>query len=152
MGVVYRARQVNLDRIVAVKLLPSGPLSREDAVGRFRAEASAAAALRHPHIVAIHEVGEHEGRPYFSMDLIEGQTLAELVRDAPLPARRAAGYMKTVAEAIQYAHEHNIVPRDLKPSNIIVDELDQPHITDLANQPHPSRGNDASAQKSSCDW
>ena len=131
MGVVYRARQVNLNRMVAVKLLPPGPLRHEDAVGRFRAEESAVAALRHPHIVAIHEVGEHEGRPYFSMDLIEGQTLAELARDAPLPARRAAGYMKTVAEAIQYAHDHNIVHRDLKPSNIIVDELDEPHITDF---------------------
>jgi serine/threonine-protein kinase len=72
MGVVYRARQVSLDRIVALKLLPFGAFSRDDTVQRFRAEATAAAGLQHPNIVAIHEVGEHEGQPYFSMDYVEG--------------------------------------------------------------------------------
>ena len=90
MGVVYRARQINLDRIVAVKLLPFSQFTSEEAVQRFQAEASAAAGLQHPNIVAIHEVGSHEGQHYFSMDFIEGRTLAEVVREKPLPAKRAA--------------------------------------------------------------
>ncbi len=131
MGVVYKARQVNLDRIVALKLLPFGQFSREDVVQRFQTEAAAAAGLQHPHIVAIHDVGEQEGQHYFSMDFIEGQTLAEVVREKPLPARRAASYLKTIAEAVHYAHQHGILHRDLKPSNILIDRSDQPRITDF---------------------
>ena len=131
MGVVYRARQINLDRIVAVKLLPFGQFSSEEAVQRFQAEASAAAGLQHPNIVAIHEVGEHEGQHYFSMDFIEGRTLAEVVREKPLPAKRAAAYLKTIAEAVHYAHQHGILHRDLKPSNVLIDASDQPRITDF---------------------
>ena len=131
MGVVYKARQLNLDRFVAVKLLPFGQFSREEVVQRFRAESAAAAQLQHPNIVAIHEVGEQEGQHYFSMDLVIGHTLAELVRDQPLPPRRAAAYLKTIAEAVHYAHEHGVVHRDLKPSNVIVDASDQPRITDF---------------------
>ncbi len=131
MGVVYKARQLDLDRLVAVKLLPFGQFSRDDLVQRFRAEATAAASLQHPNIVAIHEVGEHEGQHYFSMDLVEGHTLAELVRDQPLPAKRAAAYLKTIAVAVYYAHQHGILHRDLKPSNIIIDTANQPRITDF---------------------
>jgi serine/threonine protein kinase len=131
MGVVYKARQLKLDRLVAVKLLPFGQFSRAEVVERFRAEASAAASLQHPNIVAIHEVGEHEGQHYFSMDLIKGQTLTELVRDQPLPAKRAATYVKTIAEAVNYAHQHGILHRDLKPSNVLIDVNDQPRITDF---------------------
>ncbi|MCL4855439.1 MAG: serine/threonine protein kinase, partial [Bryobacteraceae bacterium] len=131
MGVVYRARQINLGRLVAVKLLPFGQFSREDLVQRFRTEAAAAAALRHPNIVAIHDVGEHEGQQYFSMDLIAGHTLAEAVWDQPVSARRGAVYVKTIAEAVQYAHEHGVLHRDLKPSNVLIDESEQPHITDF---------------------
>jgi len=129
MGAVYKARQLNLDRIVALKLLPFGPFSRPDLLHRFRSEASAAAALQHPHIVAVHDVGEHDGQPFFSMDFVAGQTLAEVVRDQPLPAKRAAGYLKTIAEAVHYAHQHGILHRDLKPSNILIDSADQPRIT-----------------------
>jgi eukaryotic-like serine/threonine-protein kinase len=131
MGVVYRARQINLDRVVAVKVLPFGQFSSAEAVQRFQTEASAAAGLQHPNIVAIHEVGEVEGRPFFSMDFIEGQTLAEMVREQPLPARRAGAYLKTIAEAVYYAHQHGILHRDLKPSNVLIDETDQPRITDF---------------------
>ena len=131
MGAVYKARQLNLDRLVALKLLPFGQFSRDDLLQRFRSEASAAAALQHPNIVAVHDVGEHDGQPFFSMDFVEGRTLAELVRDQPLPAKRAAAYLKTIAEAVHYAHQHGILHRDLKPSDILIDTSDQPRITDF---------------------
>jgi len=131
MGAVYKARQLNLDRLVALKLLPFGQFSRDDLLQRFRSEASAAAALQHPNIVAVHDVGEHDGQPFFSMDFVEGRTLAELVRDQPLPAKRAAAYLKTIAEAVHYAHQQGILHRDLKPSNILIDTSDQPRITDF---------------------
>lgn len=131
MGIVYRARQVSLNRIVAVKMLLFGKFSSDEFVQRFETEAQAVASLQHPNIVAIHEVGEHEGQHYFSMDYIEGKSLAELVRENPLPGKRAAGYLKTIAEAIHYAHEHGLLHRDLKPSNVLIDEFDQPRITDF---------------------
>lgn len=131
MGVVYSARQLSLNRMVAVKMILAGQLATPTEVRRFRAEAEAAATLQHPNIVAIHEIGEHHGQPYFSMDFIEGQSLAELSRDGPLPARRAAAIMQTVAEAIGHAHQRGILHRDLKPSNIVLDILGRPHITDF---------------------
>jgi serine/threonine protein kinase len=131
MGAVYKARQLNLDRLVALKLLPLGAWSGADLVQRFRSEASAAAALQHPNIVAVHDVGEHESQPFFSMDFVEGRTLAELVRDQPLPAKRAAAYLKTIAAAVHYAHQQGVIHRDLKPSNILIDVADQPRITDF---------------------
>ena len=131
MGVVYKARQMSLNRVVAVKMILGGRLAGVKAVDRFHAEAQMAASLRHPNIVAIHEIGEHEGQHYFSMDLVEGKNLAELVRDNPLPAARAARYVEATAQAIHYAHERGILHRDLKPSNVLVDEFDQPRITDF---------------------
>jgi serine/threonine protein kinase len=131
MGIVYRARHASLDRIVAVKMLLFGPLSSPEFVKRFRAEASAAASLLHPNIVAIHEVGVHQGQQYFAMDYVEGQSLAKLLANGPLPARRATSYLKTIAEAIHYAHERGILHRDLKPSNVLIDANDQPRVTDF---------------------
>lgn len=131
MGVVYQARQVSLNRMVAVKLLQFGRLAGAKSKTRFRAEAEAAASLQHPNIVAIHEVGEHEGQQYFSMDYVDGADLAELVREKPLPPRRAAAYVQPVAEAIHYAHQRGVLHRDLKPSNILIDCGDQPRITDF---------------------
>jgi tetratricopeptide (TPR) repeat protein len=131
MGVVYRARQVSLNRDVAVKMLLFGEFSSPEFVRRFRMEAEAAASLQHPNIVAIHEIGEHEGQHYFSMDLIEGQTLAELIRHKPVPARRAALMVKTIAEAVDYAHQRGVLHRDLKPSNVLIDAAARPHITDF---------------------
>ena len=131
MGVVYKARQVSLDRIVAVKLLLAGALSSPEFVKRFRVEASAAASLQHPNIVTIHEVGVHQGQHFLVMDYVDGPSLAKRVAQQPLPAKRAAAYLKTVAEAVHFAHEHGILHRDLKPSNILLDTADQPRITDF---------------------
>jgi WD40 repeat protein/tRNA A-37 threonylcarbamoyl transferase component Bud32/tetratricopeptide (TPR) repeat protein len=131
MGVVYRARQTSLNRDVALKMILAGHLARPEDVRRFRAEAEAAAGLQHPNIVAIHEVGEHEGHHYFSMDLVEGTNLAQFLRDGPLPARRAAGYVKIVSEAIHFAHTRGILHRDLKPSNVLIDSDDAPKVTDF---------------------
>src|SRR5262249_50737734 len=131
MGIVYRARQRSLKRIVALKMIPFGPLATRESVLRFRAEAEAAAHLQHPNIIAIHEVGQCDGQHFFSMDYVEGGTLADLLRDGPLPARRAAEYLRTIAQAVHYAHEQGILHRDLKPSNILIDRQDQPRITDF---------------------
>jgi outer membrane protein assembly factor BamB len=131
MGVVFRARQVSLDRTVAVKMILAGQLASEEDVRRFRAEAESAAGLQHPSIVAIHEVGEHAGQPFFSMDFVEGRSLAELARERPMPAARAAGYVKEVAEAIGFAHRRGILHRDLKPSNVLIDAFDRPRVTDF---------------------
>jgi eukaryotic-like serine/threonine-protein kinase len=131
MGVVWKARQVSLNRIVAVKLLLAGKFSSPEFVKRFRAEAEAAANLQHPNIVAIHEVGEHEGQQYFSMDYVEGQNLAQLVAEKSLPAKRAAAHVKTIAQAVHYAHQRGVIHRDLKPSNVLIDANDQPRVTDF---------------------
>src|SRR5688572_9293814 len=138
MGIVYKARQMSLNRIVAVKLLLFGRFSHPEFVQRFRVEAAAAAALQHPNIVAIHEVGEHDGQPYFSMDYVEGTNLADLVREHALPPKRAAVHLKQIAEAIHFAHQKGVLHRDLKPSNVLLDQFDQPRITDfgLAKQLH----------------
>ena len=131
MGLVYKARQKSLDRIVALKLLLFGPHAPPDSVKRFRAEAVATAALQHSNIVAIHEVGFCEGQHFIAMDYVEGGSMAALIHGSPLPARRAAGYVKTIAEAMHYAHERGILHRDLKPANVLIDASDQPRVTDF---------------------
>lgn len=131
MGIVYRARQVSLSRVVAVKMILSQEHASPQFVQRFRTEAEAAAKLQHSNIVAIHEVGEHEGRHFFSMEYVEGLNLQNLAQGKPLPARRAAAYVETIARAIHYAHQHGILHRDLKPSNVLIDSSNQPKITDF---------------------
>ncbi|MES2596733.1 MAG: WD40 repeat domain-containing serine/threonine protein kinase [Verrucomicrobiota bacterium] len=140
MGVVYLARQLSLERFVALKFLLDGRFSSEELRERFRREAKAAAGLRHPNIVTVHHVGsvpsEHEDgglseQPYYSMDFIEGRSLAEVLRNGPLAPLKAASYCRTVAEAVHYAHERWVLHRDLKPSNVLIDLDDVPHITDF---------------------
>jgi len=131
MGVVFKARQTNLNRTVALKTIIAGKLASSALVQRFQTEAEAAANLKHANIVAIHEVGEHEGQHYFSMDYIEGQNLAERMQEGLMPLKEAADCVQTIARAIHYAHQRGVLHRDLKPSNILLDRHGQPHVTDF---------------------
>jgi eukaryotic-like serine/threonine-protein kinase len=131
MGVVYRARQASLGRVVALKMISQAELASPADRSRFRAEAAAAGTLDHPHIVPVYEVGESDGRPYFSMKYIGGTTLARRLSEGPLTARQTAELLLPACRAVAYAHERGIVHRDLKPSNILIDEQGQPHITDF---------------------
>lgn len=131
MGVVYLARQRHIDRLVAVKMIRDGCLTDVAGVQRLYNEARAAGRMSHPHLVSVHEVGEHDGQHFFSMDYIEGMSLAELVAAGPVEPRRAAAIVKTVAEAIHYAHEHGVLHRDLKPANVLLDKEERPYVTDF---------------------
>jgi serine/threonine-protein kinase len=131
MGIVYRARQLSLGRTVALKLLLRGALSSAADVARFRGEAESAARLDHPLIVSVYEVGTHDEQPYFSMQYIEGTTLARLLADGPLEPLEAARLLAQVARAVQFAHDQGVLHRDLKPSNILIDGEGRPHITDF---------------------
>jgi serine/threonine protein kinase len=122
MGVVYKALQVSLKRLVALKLIRDGALAGPQERARFRIEAAAAARMRHSNIVQIYEVGEHAGWPYFAMELVEGGSLDRHLAGRPQPALQAAELVRTVALAVQHAHEHKIVHRDLKPANILLQE------------------------------
>ncbi|MFO0842802.1 MAG: serine/threonine-protein kinase [Gemmataceae bacterium] len=131
MGVVYRARQAGLGRLVALKMIPPGAYAGPEERARFRREAEAVARFRHPNIVQIHEVGESDGRPFFSLELVEGGTLAEKVRGTPQPARKAAELVEALARAMHLAHQQGIVHRDLKPANVLLAEDGTPKVTDF---------------------
>jgi serine/threonine protein kinase/tetratricopeptide (TPR) repeat protein len=130
-GVVYRARQKSLNRTVALKVIGVGSWATEAHLKRFRLEAEAAASLNHPFIVPIHEIRERGGYCYFSMNLIDGGQLDEVVKRAPLSFRRAAELIAKLARTVHYAHEHGIVHRDIKPGNILLDANGEPHLTDF---------------------
>ena len=130
-GVVFRARQKSLNRIVALKVIGLGHWATEAHLKRFRLEAEAAAKLEHPSIVPIHEVGERDGSCYFSMKFIEGGQLDEVARREPMPIRRAVELIAKVARTVHYAHEHGILHRDIKPGNILLDQKGEPHLTDF---------------------
>ena len=130
-GVIYRARHVELKREVALKLIPFGPWSVAGQVERFRTEARVTAELDHPAIVPIFEIGEAHGQHYFAMKLIDGVSLNRLPAEQMPPPRRAAEIIVEVARAIQHAHEHGVLHRDIKPGNILLDAGGRPHITDF---------------------
>jgi serine/threonine protein kinase/WD40 repeat protein len=131
MGVVFRARQKSLDRIVALKVLSAGMFVSEDGRRRLLSEAAAAARLQHPNIVAVYATGELDGHPFYAMELVAGRTLAQVVQAGPVPPKRAALWLKKIAGAVQYAHSHNVLHRDLKPSNILLDTAGEPRIADF---------------------
>ncbi|HZT81907.1 MAG TPA: protein kinase, partial [Gemmataceae bacterium] len=120
MGVVYQARQLGLDRVVALKMILAGAHAGREERARFRAEAEAVARLQHPNIVQVFEVGEQDGRPFLALEYVAGGSLAQQLTGAPLPARAAAGLVETLARAMHYAHERGIVHRDLKPANVLL--------------------------------
>jgi WD40 repeat protein len=131
MGVVYQARQTKLDRLVALKLILSGTHAGADDLARFKTEAEAIARLQHPNIVQIHEIGEQEGRPFFSLEFCAGGSLEKKLNGTPLPPREAAALVETLARAMQAAHQKGIVHRDLKPANVLLAEDGTPKITDF---------------------
>jgi len=140
MGVVFRARQIKLNRVVALKMLHAGRAAGTAFIRRFRTEAETVAKLDHPHIVPIYEIGEHEGRHFFSMKLVEGESLAEQIHhgawslDGPRRGarqREMALLMAKLARAVQYAHDRGVLHRDLKPSNVMVDDAGEPLLTDF---------------------
>jgi WD40 repeat protein/serine/threonine protein kinase len=136
MGVVYKARQLALKRIVALKMIPAGMHAGPRERTRFHTEMEAVARLQHPHIVQIHEVGEQDGRPYCALEYVDGGSLAQRLNGTPQPPRKAAELIETLARAVHFAHEHQIIHRDLKPANILLSSLVISHSSLAKNQGH----------------
>jgi WD40 repeat protein len=129
--VIYKARQPGLDRVVALKMLLAGEFADAKARERLLREAKIAARLSHPGIVTIHEVGEHQSRPYFAMEYVPGRNLAQHCRDGLLPVATAVRYVEQLARAVHYAHQHGVIHRDLKPANVLISPDDEPKLTDF---------------------
>jgi WD40 repeat protein/tRNA A-37 threonylcarbamoyl transferase component Bud32 len=131
MGVVYKARQLRLNRLVALKMILTGGYTGERELARFRAEAEAVAQLHHPHVVQVYDVGEADGKPFFSMEFVEGGSLADRLETGPMRPHRAAQLVETVARAMHAAHRDGVVHRDLKPANILLAADGTPKVTDF---------------------
>ena len=131
MGVVYRARQVGLNREVALKMILAGAHAGPDERARFRIEAEAVARLQHPNIVQVYEVGEWERHPFLSLELVHGGSLERKLGGVPLPPRESARLAAVLARALDHVHGHGILHRDLKPSNILLTADGTPKITDF---------------------
>ncbi|MGA2255843.1 MAG: serine/threonine-protein kinase [Thermoguttaceae bacterium] len=145
MGVVYKARQISLNRTVAVKMILAGQLATKADHDRFHSEAQAAALLDHPNIVPIFEVGEHQGQHYFSMGYVDGSSLSARLAEGPLPPKEAAELVSVLAEAVEYAHRQGVIHRDIKPSNILIDCKGRPRITDFGLAKRVDSGSDFTA-------
>jgi serine/threonine protein kinase len=131
MGVVYKARQLSLNRIVAIKRLRDEAFAGPEQLGRFHIEAAAIARLQHPNIVQIHEVGQREARPYLVLEFVDGTSLSQRLGGTPQPARSAAELVEALARAIHHAHQHGIIHRDLKPANVLLTADGVPKISDF---------------------
>ena len=142
MGVVYRARQVGLNRTVAVKMILAGTHAGAELIARFRAEAESIAKLQHANIVQVYEIGEHEGRPYFALEYVDGGSLSQRLAGVPLPVRDAAQIAEQLARAVEYAHEHGVIHRDLKPANVLL-------AVGRAFQPDTDRGSHSKSSQRS---
>jgi serine/threonine protein kinase len=130
-GTVFMARDPELDRVVAVKVPRTGNLSGGEELERFLREARSVAQLRHPSIVSVHEVGQADGVPFLVSDFVRGVTLADLLASRRPHPREAASLLAAVADALQYAHERGVIHRDVKPSNVLIDEHGAPHVMDF---------------------
>jgi serine/threonine-protein kinase len=131
MGVVYKARQLKLDRFVALKMILAGGHAAEESLARFRTEAKAIARQQHPNIVQVFEIGEQNGWPFFSLEFCSGGSLEKKLAGTPLPPREAAKLVEVLARAMDHAHQHGVLHRDLKPAIVLMLEDGTPKITDF---------------------